>query len=126
MSEKMFYVVGGEYADTGFTTPAVDKELEVHGPFPQAEAYAFWRNITSQTIDNAMVRYTVKAADEVKVQEYFVIGGEYADPSFSVLAGGKDAEVYGPFDHAQALTFWRDITGRTVDSCLHRYVIEAR
>lgn len=126
MNDKLFYVVGGEYADTGFTTPVAGKDLEVHGPFPQAEAYAFWRNITSQTIDNAMVRYAVKPAEEVKAQEYFVVGGEYADPSFAVLAEGKEQEVFGPFDHQQALAFWRDITSRTIDSCLHRYTIEAR
>ena len=125
MSENMFYVVGGEYADTAFTTPVSGKDLEVHGPFPRDEAHAFWRNITSQTIDNAMVRYSVKAAEDVKAQAYYVVGGEYEDPSFTNIIAGKE-EVYGPFEHQKALEVWRDLTSRTIDSCLHRYAVQVR
>ena len=125
MSDKTFYVVGGEYADTSFTKPASDTALETHGPFTEQEAHSFWRSITGKTVDNAMVRYFVKAADEVNAGEYYVVGGEYADTSFSpsAMAAGKGLETYGPFSRQQAMDFWRGITSQTVDSALHRYDI---
>lgn len=126
MSEKMFYVVGGEYADTSFTQPAAGVELETHGPYTQEEAHSFWRSVTGRTVDNAMVRYFVKAADEMDTQKYYVVGGEYADTTFTTMAEGKDEEVYGPFARQQALDFWRGITSQTIDSCLHRYDIRMR
>lgn len=124
MSEKKFYVVGGEYADTAFTTPAAGTELETHGPFTEKEAHDFWRNITGKTVDNAMVRYVVRAADDLGGKSYYVVGGEYADTSFTTFAPGREKEVYGPFERAQAMDFWRGITSQTVDSALHRYDIE--
>jgi hypothetical protein len=126
MSEKTFFVVGGEYADTSFTSPAEGKELETHGPFSQQEAHTFWRSVTGQTVDNAMVRYFVKSAEDMGTAQYYVVGGEYADTSFSAMASGKDQEVYGPFERQQALDFWRGITSQTIDSCLHRYDIQTR
>lgn len=126
MSEKQFYVIGGEFADTSFTTPAAGTELETHGPFAEADAHSFWRSITGRTVDNAMVRYVVKAADDLKTGQYYVVGGEYADTSFSKFSAGKDKETYGPFDREQAMNFWRGITSQTIDSCLHRYDIERR
>jgi hypothetical protein len=86
MSEKTFFVVGGEYADTSFTSPAEGKELETHGPFSQQEAHTFWRSVTGQTVDNAMVRYFVKSAEDMGTAQYYVVGGEYADTSFSAMA----------------------------------------
>lgn len=126
MSEQKFYVVGGEYADTAFTTPAPGAELETHGPFTEKEAHDFWRDITGKTVDNAMVRYVVRAAEDLAGKTYYVVGGEYADTSFTQMAPGKEMEVYGPFERSQAMDFWRGITSQTVDSALHRYDIESR
>lgn len=126
MSEQKFYVVGGEYADTAFTTPAPGAELETHGPFTEKEAHDFWRDITGKTVDNAMVRYVVRAAEDLAGKTYYVVGGEYADTSFTQMAPGKELEVYGPFERSQAMDFWRGITSQTVDSALHRYDIESR
>lgn len=126
MSAKKFYVVGGEYADTSFTQPAPGTELETHGPFTEEEAHAFWRRITGQTVDNAMVRYVVKAAEEIEGDNFYVVGGEYADTSFTTMAEGRELEVYGPFSRQQAMDFWRGITSQTVDSALHHYDIVTR
>lgn len=126
MSAKQFYVVGGEFADTSFSRTIEGTEMETHGPFTEKEAHDFWRNITGRTVDNAMVRYVVKAADELGSGQYFVVGGEYADTSFTTITSGKELETYGPFDRDQALNFWRGITSQTIDSCLHRYDIERR
>lgn len=126
MSEKKFFVVGGEYADTAFTTPAAGTELETHGPFTEKDAHTFWRDITGKTVDNAMVRYVVRAAQDMAGKNYYVVGGEYADTTFTTMASGKEKEVYGPFERSQAMDFWRGITSQTVDSALHRYDIERR
>lgn len=123
MSDKKFFVIGGEYADTSFTTPAPGTELETHGPFTEPEAHQFWRALTGRTVDNAMVRYVVRAADELQGDNFYVVGGEYADTTFTTMAVGKQTESYGPFGRQQAMDFWRGITSQTIDSALHRYDI---
>jgi hypothetical protein len=50
-----------------------------------------------------------------------VVGGEYADTTFQVIAPGKTKEVHGPFSRQEALNKWRELTGKTVDSALTRY-----
>lgn len=123
MVTQNFYVVGGEYADTSFESLAGGKELEVHGPFPEVEAKEFWRSITAKTVDNAMVRYVLRAEDEVAGKIYWIVGGEYADTTFTEPANGKKIESYGPFEKGEAMDFWRSITGKTVDDALARYDI---
>ncbi|MFL2771461.1 MAG: DUF4170 domain-containing protein [Rhodospirillaceae bacterium] len=56
-------------------------------------------------------------------QNFFVIGGEYADTSFEQLVDGKEKEVYGPFSEREARDFWRSITGKTIDNAMIRYVL---
>ena len=123
MPDQKFFVIGGEYADTSFEKIADGKELEEYGPFPEREAKEFWRNITGKTVDNAMVRYFLKAAEEINSKIYWVVGGEYADTSFTSLAPGKELEVYGPLEKWEALGFWRGITSKSVDDALVRYDI---
>lgn len=56
---------------------------------------------------------------------YWVVGGEYADTSFTKLAGGGKEERIGPFaryDDAKAA--WQGRAWATVDSANHRYRIE--
>lgn len=60
-----WYVVGGEYADTGFDTIAAGKSLESHGPFSRKDALDKWRELTGRTVDNAMVRYDLCSAAEL-------------------------------------------------------------
>jgi hypothetical protein len=121
--KKSYYVIGGEYADTSFTKPAAGTELEKHGPYTEVEAHNFWRSITGQTVDNAMVRYVVKNEDELPDQQFYVVGGEYKDTGFTIMADGREFEVYGPFQKQQALDFWRGLTSQTIDSATHRYDI---
>lgn len=123
MAQQSYYVVGGEYADTSFESLVGEAELEVHGPFSEEEATEFWRGITAKTVDNAMVRYVLKAEEEVLGKIYWVVGGEYADTSFTAAAVGKELESYGPFEKWEALGFWRGITSKTVDDALVRYDI---
>jgi hypothetical protein len=124
MAAQRYFVVGGEYADTSFTIPAPGTELEVRGPFGEREAKVCWRDLTGKTVDNAMVRYFLKAEDEISGKQYWVLGGEYADSSFTRMQPGKELEVYGPFDKWEgALGFWRGMTSKSVDDALVRYDI---
>lgn len=118
-----FYVVGGEYADTSFSSIIEGKAEEVYGPFGEREAHDFWRSITGKTVDNAMVRYRIRPDEALPGRSYYVVGGEYADTSFTQIAAGKEIEVYGPFTRQEARDFWRSITGKTVDSAMTRYDI---
>lgn len=125
MSEQRFYVVGGEYADTSFTTPCPGTQLETFGPFAtEREAKIRWRELTGQSIDNAMVRYFL-TSDEPggKKKNHWVVGGEYADTTFTRLASGKELEVYGPFEQGEAVGFWRGLASKTIDDALMRYDI---
>lgn len=125
MSAQRYYVVGGEYADTSFTTPAPGSKLETRGPFTEREAKVCWRELTGKTVDNAMVRYFLKSEDELsKKKNYWVVGGEYADFSFTKMATGKELEVFGPFEKWEiAVSFWRGKTAKSVDDALVRYDI---
>lgn len=118
---KKYFVVGGEYADTTFTRIADGHQEERFGPFDEHDAHVCWRSITGKTVDNAMVRYSIRADEEVGEAEWFVVGGEYADTSFAVIAPGKSAESHGPFARKEAMDKWRELTGRTVDNAMVRY-----
>ena len=55
-----FWVVGGEYADTGFERLAKGASEERHGPFMSYdEAYATWQARARATIDDALVRFRI-------------------------------------------------------------------
>lgn len=117
-----FYVVGGEYADTNFKKIAEGKTEERYGPFAsEQEAQAEWRALTGKTVDNAMIRYFIRAdqTDET-IEQYYVQGGEYSDASFTTIA---KLETYGPFTKPEAIIFWRGITAKTVDNAMVRYGI---
>ncbi|HTH15267.1 MAG TPA: DUF4170 domain-containing protein [Magnetospirillum sp.] len=118
---KKYYVVGGEYADTGFTQIALGHKEERFGPFDEQEAHVCWRALTGKTVDNAMVRYFIRPDDESAGEQWYVVGGEYADTDFETIAAGKQLESYGPFSRQDALNTWRALTGKTVDNAMIRY-----
>ncbi len=123
MDNRNYYVIGGEYADTSFTTLAEGVREERYGPFSEKEAHDTWRALTGKTVDNALIRYRVKPEEEVAAATWFVVGGEYADVGFSRIALGQKLETYGPFGRGEALAVWRAITAKTVDDALTRYDI---
>lgn len=119
---KQYYVVGGEYADTAFTQIAAGHKEERFGPFDEHEAHVCWRALTGKTVDNAMCRYFIRSEGaESAGEEWYVVGGEYADTSFEIIAAGKQLETYGPFPRQEALNTWRALTGKTVDNAMVRY-----
>jgi hypothetical protein len=123
MAEGKFYVVGGEYSDTSFTTIASGREEQRFGPYGEREARDIWRGLTGQTVDNALVRYRIRPEAEINGETWYVAGGEYADTDFSHLAPGQKLESYGPFPRSEARAVWRALTGKTVDNCMVRYDI---
>ena len=60
------------------------------------------------------------------MNEYWVIGGEYADSSFAALLPGREAERYGPFrSYDEARKEWQARTMATIDNALIRYRVIA-
>lgn len=118
---KKYYVVGGEYADTSFSIIAAGSKEERFGPFDESGAHVCWRALTGKSVDNAMVRYFVRCDDEVGSDDWYVVGGEYADSGFETLAAGRKLESHGPFPRKDAIDKWRELTGKTVDNAMMRY-----
>jgi len=57
---------------------------------------------------------------------YWVVGGEYADTSFTRLAPGKREERYGPYaNYNEAYAAWSARARATVDDATIRYRIVA-
>ena len=57
---RAYWVVGGEYADTGFEELAHGGEEERYGPFPSYnEAQALWQQMSWKHIDDAHIRYRI-------------------------------------------------------------------
>jgi len=58
---------------------------------------------------------------------FWVVGGEYADTSFTRIAKGKKAERLGPFPtYEGAYAAWQNASWRHVDQCNFRYrILEA-
>jgi len=55
-----YWVIGGEYQDTEFQTPAKDKSLEQLGPFgTYKEAHSAWASRAWATVDSCMFRYRI-------------------------------------------------------------------
>lgn len=117
---KSYFVVGGEYADTSFTEIAPGIKEERYGPFDEHEAHVCWRALTGKTVDNAMVRYFIRA-ESLPEQQWYVVGGEYADTAFDEIAPGKTFESHGPFSRKDAMDKWRALTAMTVDNAMIRY-----
>lgn len=65
-AQQPIYVVGGEYADTGFARLAAGGAIEVYGPFTAAEALGQWRAKTASTVDSCLHRYDLVGADELE------------------------------------------------------------
>ena len=123
MKDGKFYVIGGEYADTGFVNMAPGHVEERHGPYSENEARDVWRAMTGKTVDNAMIRYRIRPEHEVLGEVWYVAGGEYADTDFCLLAKGVKLETYGPFSRPEARAVWRAMTSKTVDNAMIRYNI---
>jgi hypothetical protein len=125
---KRYWVVGGEYSDTSFTGFAPGKAEERLGPFgTYEEAQRAWSGRAWATVDDAHTRFSI-LTEEIgapTVTRYWVVGGEYADATFTQPAAGKTLERLGPFATAQeAQTAWAGRAWATVDDAMSRFRIE--
>lgn len=59
------------------------------------------------------------------MQQYWVVGGEYTNTSFTAVVPGKDEEWIGPFGNYEgAKAEWQKRSWQKVDNCFSRYRIE--
>jgi hypothetical protein len=125
---KRYWVVGGEYSDTTFKTFAPGKQEERLGPFASyEEAQKTWAGRAWATVDDAHSRYSILTEDDgpAAAPRYWVVGGEYADTTFTVPADGKTLERLGPFaTPEEAQKAWSGRAWATVDDAHTRYRIE--
>ncbi|GGF16220.1 hypothetical protein GCM10011611_22480 [Aliidongia dinghuensis] len=60
-----FWVVGGEYTGTDFTTIAPGKALEKHGPFNEyKQAHDVWASRAWATVDDCQSRFRIVEGTE--------------------------------------------------------------
>ncbi len=121
-----YWVVGGEYTDTAFTTVVPGTTEDHLGPFETyQDAHAAWQAKAWATVDSCTKRYRIiEEPGPVKPKRYWVLGGEYVDTGFRQLAPGTQEDRIGPFDNYQdAHAAWQKRAWETVDSCAKRYRI---
>lgn len=59
---QLYWVVGGQYADTKFEKPL--SEIICKGPFKTYEqAKKVWKSLAWQTVDDATTRFRIEAQD---------------------------------------------------------------
>lgn len=125
---KRYWVVGGEYRDTSFTAFAPGKAEERLGPFATYdEALKAWAGRAWATVDDAHSRYSILTEESgaAAATRYWVVGGEYADTTFTRPAPGKTLERLGPFaTPEEAHKAWAGRAWATVDDAHTRYRIE--
>jgi hypothetical protein len=120
-----YWVIGGEYADTGFEEIVGGGTETRLGPFPTYEAAkAEWQRLAWATVDNAHVRYRIEEEAGEAPLRFWVVGGVYSDTSFTKVAQGGE-RWFGPFDsYAEAEAEWRRRAWASVDDALARFRIE--
>ena len=120
---KTYWVVGGEYTDTDFIMIAGGGEPKRYGPYDDYErARHEWARLSREHIGDAHVRHTIDAED---AGAYWVVGGEYTDTRFEMLANGKEEERYGPFQsYKEAQALWQQMSSKHIDDAHVRYRIE--
>jgi hypothetical protein len=125
---KRYWVVGGEYSDTSFSRFAPGKDVIRLGPFTTYdEALKTWSGRAWATVDDAHSRFSILTEDTAPaaVTRYWVVGGEYADATFTVPAAGKTLDRLGPFaTQEEAQKVWAGRAWATVDDAMCRYRIE--
>jgi len=120
---QRYWVVGGEYTGTDFTTIRDGRPEERHGPFDALEAArAEWAARSMAQVDNALVRYRIEHGGR---EEYWVVGGRYQTTEFRVIAEGGSEERHGPFaDYDVAMKEWQARSMARIDDAHVRYRIE--
>jgi len=123
MSEQ-YWVRGGVYTGTDFTTLAPGQKHIDLGPFDTyEEALAVWRGKSMEHIDDAYARFYIQREQHV---EYWVVGGIYTDTSFKTIANGGQEVRIGPFASLEdAKIEWKARAMSSVDDACARYRIDS-
>lgn len=120
---QRYWVVGGEYTDTSFSTLAPGKKEVRLGPFDNYdEAKAVWRAKAMETIDEAYARFQIEREGH---EQYWVIGGEYTDTDFKTIRDGGEEQRIGPFSsYEDARDEWKSRSMAAIDDAYSRFRIE--
>lgn len=120
-----YWVIGGEYRDTGFAEPAPGTAEQRHGPFPSYDAAkAKWQALAWATVDNAHARFRIEEEKSAERRAYWVVGARYKDTRFHEPEDGAE-QWFGPFDaYEDAKAEWQKRAWASVDDALSRYRIE--
>jgi hypothetical protein len=123
-----FWVIGGEYTDTSFAEIVGEGKETRFGPFATyEEAKLEWGRRAWVSVDDAHVRWRIEEEGAEEAAAYWVVGGEYADTSFSSPAPGTTEQRHGPFaTYEEAKAEWLRRAWATVDDAHTRFRIERR
>lgn len=122
-----FYVVGGSYTDTKFTTIRDGGEELRIGPFAtRDEAKAEWQRRAWATVDDALSRWRIEQDEEANAQiAFWVVGGAYTSTEFKEIVGGGPETWNGPFASIEmARSVWQSLAWGSVDDAHSRWRIE--
>ncbi|MDJ0948079.1 MAG: DUF4170 domain-containing protein [Alphaproteobacteria bacterium] len=122
---ERYWVIGGEYTDTSFTSIVGGDVEQRYGPFESYDkAKAIWAGLSMAQVDNAHVRFRI---EHEGVSQFWVVGGTYTSTDFTSTVGGAPEDRIGPFEsYEDALTEWRKQAWATADNGLVRYRIEQK
>lgn len=118
-----YWVIGGEYTDTSFTTIRNgDAETKV-GPFADYEAAkAEWGRLAWAHVDDAHVRYRIIHEE---AEQFWVVGGVYTSTNFTEIADGGEEQRFGPYEsYEEAKAAWQRKAWESVDDAHVRFRIE--
>lgn len=120
---RRYWVVGGIYTDTSFSTIADGRDATRLGPFDTYdEAKAVWRAKSMEHVDEAHARFSI---EREATDEYWVVGGTYTDTNFMTIAGGGRETSHGPYpSRVAARKKWWELSSAAVDDAYTRYRIE--
>jgi hypothetical protein len=127
---SQWFVVGGDYTDTSFTTVIDGTEEERIGPFSSyEEARGAWQQRAWATVDSCTKRFRiVEKPGASQPKRFWVIGGDYDDAGFTHVTPGTEEERLGPYNsYEEAHGAWQKRAWATVDSCNKRFrIVEER
>lgn len=120
-----YWVVGGEYTDTNFTSLADGKKEVRKGPFSgYEEAKKVWQGMAWETVDDCLSHYHIEEMEPGSNPLYWVVGGQYEDAEFTKIIG--EEERLGPYtDYEEAKKVWSQKAWQTVDDATAWYRVES-
>lgn len=122
---KRYWVTGGNYTDTSFSTLAPGEKEQRFGPFDSYEAaQKVWQGLAWQTVDDCQSYFTIQGVEQPDEPEFWVVGGVYDSTDFDKA---NNEGKYGPFaTYEEAKKEWQRLAWETVDDANARFRIEEK